>query len=141
MSPAETNVDVEDRANQTLIQHLYGIDIRTPWAVRGVRARPEGWWDVEFVEGDAHTLAAAAAHVPASQADWWAQHAALPDGSTYRRWTDLFEFLVSADARRIQARTLKDGCEEALLGYLLRRCAVVLDSIATDGSLSTPRQS
>ena len=120
MSQAETTLDVEARGGETLIQRLYGIDIRTPWAVRGMAARTEGRWDVEFVDGDADTLAAAAAHVPASQADWWAQHAALPDQDPrYRRWTGLFEFLVSADARRIQARTLKDGCEEALLGYLL----------------------
>ncbi len=98
---------------------MYGIDIKTPWPVSGVPARTAGQWDVEFVQGDPDTLAAAAAHVPASQAQSWAQHAALPDGSTYRRWTDLFEFLVSADARHIQARTLKDGCEEVLVGYLL----------------------
>lgn len=119
MSHKDPTIDADGRRSETLIQHLYGIDIRTPWTVMGVPARTAGRWDVEFVDGDGDTLAAAAAHVPVSQADWWAQHAALPDGSTYRRWTDLFEFLVSADARRIQARTLKDGCEEALLGYLL----------------------
>jgi hypothetical protein len=119
VSQGETTIDTQERKGDGLIQRLYGIDIRTPWAVAGVPARTAGPWDVELVEGDADTFAAAAAHVPPSEADWWAQHAALPDGSTYRRWTDLFEFLVSADARRIQARTLKDGCEEALLGYLL----------------------
>ena len=113
----EATSDIPERGPS--IQHLYGIDIRTPWPVSDVPARTAGQWDVEFVEGDPNTLAAAATHVPAAQAQSWAQHAALPDGSTYRRWTDLFEFLVSADARHIQARTLKDGCEEVLVGYLL----------------------
>jgi hypothetical protein len=57
--------------------------------------------------------------VPPDQAQWWAQSADLPDGSSYRRWTDLFEFLVTPDARRIHARILNDTHEEALLAYLL----------------------
>ena len=115
----EATSDVPEQADGPSIQHLYGIDIKTPWPVSGVPAGTAAQWDVEFVQGDPNTLAAAATHVPASQAQSWAQHAALPDGSTYRRWTDLFEFLVSADARHIQARTLKDGCDEVLVGYLL----------------------
>lgn len=102
-----------------VIHRLYGIDIRTPWPVTGVAARTEGPWDVEFVEGDPNRLARAAAHVPTDQAQWWAQCADLPDGSSYRRWTDLFEFLVTPDARRIHARMLSDTHEEALLAYLL----------------------
>lgn len=90
-----------------------------PWAVAGVAGRLTGPWDVEFVEGDAGMLAEAAAHVPPTQIHWWAQHATLPDGSAYRCWTDLFEFLVSPDARRIQARALNLDYHEALLAYLL----------------------
>ncbi|MEN3340506.1 MAG: hypothetical protein V7647_4182 [Acidobacteriota bacterium] len=111
--------DAADSKDEPVIQHLYGIDIRTRWAVTGVAVRSEGPWDVELAEGDTVALAAAAAYVPPAHARSWAQHAALPDGSTYRRWTDLFEFLVSPDARHIQARTLTDGCREALLAYLL----------------------
>ena len=42
----------------------------------------------------------------------------LPDGSGYRRWAGLFEFLVTSDARRVYARTF-DDTHEALLAYLL----------------------
>jgi hypothetical protein len=102
-----------------VIHQLYGIRIRTPWPVANVPCSADGRWDVEFVEGSAATLADAARHVPPSQDGWWAQSATLPDGSRYRRWTNLFEFLVSPDARRIQARALADANEEAFQAYLL----------------------
>src|SRR4029079_12895080 len=43
----------------------------------------------------------------------------LPDGSAYRRWRGLFEFLVTPDARRIYAQTLHPIEDEALLAYLM----------------------
>jgi hypothetical protein len=101
------------------VQQLYGINVRTPWPMSGVPGTAGDAWDVEFVDGDPPTLAAAAAHVPPAQAEWWAQYADLPDGSSYRRWAGLFEFLVAPDARCIHARTLDDTNEEALLAYLL----------------------
>jgi len=100
------------------VHHVYGIDIRTPWPMTGVVDTGCGRWDVEFVEGDADMFAAAAASVPAAQAACWAQHATLPDGSQYRRWTGLFEFVVAPDARRIHARTCGEASRESLLAYL-----------------------
>ena len=47
------------------------------------------------------------------------RYAVLPDGSSYRRWKDLLEFLVTPDARCIHARTLDRANQEALLAYLL----------------------
>jgi hypothetical protein len=101
------------------IVHLYGIDVHTPWPIDGLVPAHRDGWDVEFVKGDPSTFAAAAALVPAEQADWWAQGAVLLDGSSYRRWASLFEFLVTPDARRIFARTFGDTHDEALLAYLL----------------------
>ena len=106
------------RPDRPVVHDLYGIRIRTPWPVRGVPAI-DAAWDVEFVEGDAATLAAAAAHVSPEQRDLWAQYAVLPNGSRYRRWSGLFEFLVTPDARCIHARTLDHTNDEALLAYLL----------------------
>jgi hypothetical protein len=107
-----------DRAVPPAVHHLYGIRIRTPWPVAGV-PHLEGAWDVEFVEGEAAMLAEAAAHLKPGQLQQWSQGAALPDGSSYRRWTGLIEFLVTPDARRIYARTLDETNREALLAYLL----------------------
>jgi len=103
----------------TVVQSLYGIRIRTPWPVAGAPVIDEKW-DVEFLEGDRDELAAAASCVPDNQSSNWAQSAVLPDGSQYRRWADLFEFLVTPDARQIQARTLAAAVHnEAVLAYLL----------------------
>src|SRR3954464_15702066 len=105
-------------AVDSVVHRLYGIRIRTPWPVRGARAYDEPW-DVEFTAGQVNALARAASFVPAEQHSRWAQYAALPDGSAYRRWTNLFEFLVTADARRIYARALSAVDTEAMLAYLL----------------------
>src|SRR5689334_9391383 len=106
------------RAIEPVVHELYGIRVRTPWPVRGMPTC-SGTWDVEFVAGGADALAVAAAFVPPHQRSWWAQSALLPDGSAYRRWESLFEFLVSADARRVYARALNPVHDEALLAYLL----------------------
>jgi len=101
-----------------VVQQLYGIRIRTPWRVRGVGVC-DGTWDVEFIAGRQDALERAAEHVPDKQKEQWAQYAVLPDGSAYRRWSNLFEFLVTADARRIYARAVNGVEDEAMLAYLL----------------------
>ncbi len=100
------------------VHELYGIRIRSAWPVAGV---PDvaGRWDVELLEGDPDVLAKARSHVPPEQRNRWSQYATLADGSSYRRCTGLFEFLVAPDARRIQARALDNADDEALLAYLL----------------------
>jgi hypothetical protein len=103
---------------RAIVHDLYGIRVRTPWPVTGVPAVRSSW-DVEFLPGDPRTLDEAARHVDPAQRTAWVQHAVLPDGSRYRRWTGLFDFLVAPDARRIQARMLDRANEEALLAYLL----------------------
>jgi hypothetical protein len=103
---------------RAVVHQLYGIRIRTPWRVRGLET-VDGPWDVEFVHGDRAQLADAASYVPPAQQGRWAESAALPDGSHYRRWNGLFEFVVTPDARQIQARVEREVEDEALLAYLL----------------------
>ncbi len=101
-----------------VVQALYGIRIRTPWPIRGV-AVCDGVWDVEFVDDRQDALDRAAEYIADDHKARWAQYAALPDGSAYRRWSNLFDFLVTADARRIYARAVSAVADEALLAYLL----------------------
>jgi hypothetical protein len=49
----------------------------------------------------------------------WFSRAGLPDGSDYLRWSGLFEFLVSADGRRIACRELNGASPESFQTYLL----------------------
>jgi len=52
-------------------------------------------------------------------ANRWFQHARLPDGSDYLRWSGLFEFLIAADGRRIACRSLDGATRETFQTYLL----------------------
>lgn len=49
----------------------------------------------------------------------WFQHASLADGSDYVQWSRLFEFLVSADGRRIVCHRLNRASHDAFQTYLL----------------------
>lgn len=51
-------------------------------------------------------------------ADWFA-YRRLPDRWSYLRWTGLFEFLVSADGRRIEYQPLPRASAESFNTYLL----------------------
>jgi hypothetical protein len=110
-----------ERAPRTgsVVQDLYGIGIRTPWPIAGVAARTTGTWEVAFEQAELEAFAEARRAVPDHLKGHWTQGAALPDGSRYRRWEKLFEFLVAPDGRQIRARFLPDSSEEAFLAYLL----------------------
>jgi hypothetical protein len=103
----------------SVVQDLYGIGISTPWPLAGVAARTAGTWEVAFEQGEPEAFAEARSAVPDHLKGHWTQGAALPDGSRYRRWENLFEFLVASDGRQIRARFLPDSSEEAFLAYLL----------------------
>jgi hypothetical protein len=51
--------------------------------------------------------------------EYWYQLVTFPDGSFYIRWPDLFEFLVSADGRRITYNPLPQASSVAFETYLL----------------------
>jgi hypothetical protein len=113
------SVNRQAPAPRLVIQDLYGIGIRTPWPLHGASVRTGGRWDVEFLERDGDGFEPGRRAVPPEQEGEWAQGAALADGSRYRRWQGLFEFLVEADGRRIHARKLDEARDEAFLAYLL----------------------
>ena len=99
---------------------LYGIPIRSHWPLpcaETPNAAPEA---VELVEAPAEFFAPAAQEAAGhpNAADWFHQ-ARLRDGSTYLRWSGLFEFLISADGSRLTACPKSDASYEALVTYLL----------------------
>jgi hypothetical protein len=49
----------------------------------------------------------------------WFEYRSLSDGATYLRWSGLFEFLISSDARTIEYLPLGTATDESLTTYLL----------------------
>ena len=49
----------------------------------------------------------------------WFECRRLPNGTTYLRWSGLFEFLIARDGRRIDFRRLRGATAESLTTYLL----------------------
>lgn len=99
---------------------LYGLRIRSQWPLPFPKLRGSGQPEVEIVERPVSLFLEAAreANIGPHAAEWFC-HARLPDGSIYLRWSGLFEFLVSADGRRIAGRPFDDTSREAFHTYLL----------------------
>jgi hypothetical protein len=62
---------------------------------------------------------ARAALAAASNAQGWFAFHRLADGTAYVRWTNLFEFLISPDGRKILYRRQKEATPESFSVYLL----------------------
>lgn len=48
----------------------------------------------------------------------WFRHFVLDDGSLYMRWEDLFEFVITADGRRVQCKIMSEAEIESFEAYL-----------------------
>jgi len=96
---------------------LYGFRLSSCLELPCGRAPGEGPPDVEIFSAPERFFRKAAASERYGSASWY-HHAPLADGSVYLRWGRLFEFLVSADGRRIACHPLADGSAEAFHTYL-----------------------
>jgi hypothetical protein len=105
--------------NRPVVHGVYGIRIRTPWPIPSLPRLTDAGWDIEFVEGAAEHFEEAAKYVAPADRKSLSQYAKLPDGSRYRKWAHLLEFLISPDARRVQARAMPGANPQAFLTYLL----------------------
>jgi HPr Serine kinase C-terminal domain len=97
---------------------LYGLVLQCPLVLPCPRAHPHVRPDVRLRPGSEARFARAraAAHFRARR---WFQGRRLADGTIYLCWTGNFEFLVSADGRRILYRRLEHASPESLAVYLL----------------------
>lgn len=99
---------------------LYGLCVRSQWVLPYFECAEADPPAVELVEGPALLFEEAVREAAGQQsAAEWFQHTCLRDGSNYLRWSELFEFLVSADGCRIAGRPLTDVSFEAFHTYLL----------------------
>src|SRR5439155_25506227 len=99
---------------------VYGIAIvsDTPLAL------PEhsgcGLGEVEYRSAPASLFLAAAAAATFDRAsDPWHHYASLPDGATYVRWETVGEYLVAADGRSIDCRSVDGSSSESFQVYML----------------------
>lgn len=99
---------------------LYGLWLRSQWPLPYPEGTEAGFSEVELVKGPASLFFGMAqeALIESNPATWF-QHVCLRDGSTYLRWTGLFEFLISADGLRIACRPLNGASQEAFHTYLV----------------------
>ena len=97
---------------------LYGLTVRTGLSLPAPRRARSSRAAIRLNEGNTELFERARLQVPRSARDWFYSRR-LEDGSRYLRWTDLFEFLVVPDGRRIWYRPLRKATYESLTTYLL----------------------
>jgi hypothetical protein len=100
--------------------NLYGVRLKSVVPLPGPELAGPGKVMVELFNGSSSFFSRVRheAGISPGKRDWF-QYARFLDGSTYLRWSGLFEFLVSADGRRIACRELNGGSQESFQTYLL----------------------
>ena len=102
-----------------LVYQLYGLSLSSQRPLPYLRSTARGLASVELREAPAALFSRASATIgPADQATW-CHHRVLDDGSIYLRWSDLFEFLVVNDGKRVFTHPLRGASLEAFHSYLL----------------------
>jgi hypothetical protein len=103
-----------------VIYHLYGVRLRSAWALPYSSAVRPFVAEITLSRQDATCFADARrrasrpAATPAGR-----RLALLDDGRAYLQWPGLFEFLIAADGREIAGRELRRGFIEGFHSYLL----------------------
>jgi hypothetical protein len=107
-------------SQRTASYGLYGLALRSTLALPCRRLPGNVRADVRLSNGNTTEFASARAAMAAKhQPPGWFCCCRLSNGSMYLRWTETFEFLVSADGRRILYRPLEHATRESLSVYLL----------------------
>ena len=97
---------------------VYGVDIRSAWPLAFPPSTdgPATGVRVDFVAGGDADFSDIRA--PRAPIDSWFESHFLPDGSTYFRWSDLYEFRIPADGSRVVCRPL-NGTDPLVLQNFL----------------------
>jgi hypothetical protein len=100
--------------------YLYGLCLRSSWRLPSHARGEPTLGEVELTEGPAALLDRASREALAgANGTGWYRRGRTSDGMTYLHWPGLFEFVVSADGRRVAGRPLGDASPEAFQTYLL----------------------
>jgi len=100
--------------------YLYGFYLRSQWPLPFPEQKGSGLTEVKLLEGPSSLFSETYLKTKGeTNAKAFFHYAHLQDGSTYIRWSELFEFLISADGYSIIGHPLKNCSTEAFLNYLL----------------------
>ena len=98
---------------------LYGLSLRSHWPLPWGKEQGPGR-RVELRPGTAAFFSRLPQRTrPPGRGEAWFHHTRLADDSLYLRWSNLFEFHVSADGRRILGRPLNGISRAAFQTYLV----------------------
>jgi hypothetical protein len=99
---------------------LYGLRLKSEWQFPCPEGTKSSLAEIELI-GNSRAYFSVAVRELAEHADSgkWFYYARLREGSDYVRWSGLFEFLVSADGRRIAGHPLANSTIEIFHSYLL----------------------
>lgn len=100
--------------------HLYGLALKSAIPLPCPTQTDSDQVVTELVEESASAFARTRRRAGMARGEArWFTYTPLPDGSTYLRWSKLFEFLVSPGGRRIACHALNGASAEAFQTYLL----------------------
>jgi hypothetical protein len=107
------------RERDAAAYRIYGLALQSSLALPCRLARPRVRPDVRLEAGTTERFARVRREIAASRPrDWFRWHR-LADGTTYLHWSGSFEFLISADGRRIRYHCLDRATHESFSIYLL----------------------
>jgi len=97
---------------------VYGLRIRSAWPLPYPSSLADGIGEVSLVQADKALFEEALQNrkLPETSAPWVS--AVLHDGSTYLRWSGIFEFLIAPDGRWVHCRPLTSSASEAFHTHL-----------------------
>jgi len=101
------------------VYYLYGLRLRSEWPLPYSRTPAAVLAEVRLNRAGSPDFADAVEEVRAETEDRCSRGVSLADGTTYLRWPDRFEFLISADGRTIGARPFHRSSDETFHTYLL----------------------
>jgi hypothetical protein len=115
-----TAMEILNKKNSFHIYHLYGLYLRSQWSLPCPEQKRFGLPEVKLLEGPSSLFSETYLRTKREKnAKAFFHYTHLQDGSTYIRWSGLFEFLISSDGCSIIGHPLKNASKEAFLNYLL----------------------
>jgi hypothetical protein len=107
--------------------HLYGLALRSQWALPCSKSVGPVFAEIEFFEGPDSLFLEASREAETSkdaaggpQLSQWLFRARLRNGSDYLRWNGLFEFVIAGDGRSIAARMLGGSIQDIYHSHVLQ---------------------